>query len=789
MVSFEDNKRNPVLSPEEHSLDHNTRLKEAITQLIPKDQALYPSGHVAYIPEKYYERGFESDAIPLKTRFDIQAAMGQFSTEDPQPAHGDPNQQHQFDQLTEQYTDGLREFCAEVDEVIKIRDKYIKLSCQRPLDNPLNWDDWISYPPPQPKGWHYEDVYGAMDYYYDERAVPHYVGETFDIEDYRTNIVEPYMRKLNPDKNRKVIHGASRALEVEGFECPGEIPNFHQFVEDLSKVIKISTNKVGSILSTRRLDYLRAKFESYSLLNENKETYITKLNPHRDFYNVRKVDNNVDLAMSMTKKLLLNVINFKLKQEPDRVVYDEDGVKMTLAELFAPYVTDGDEKRLNIDDLFEFGLIDRTFTQQEQSLFGNSTRYDSIIKDEILLKIDKTFLRVENSINGEYLSCILKQVLSDYEKSKYQYAELGINFNLLDCCGRGTTNKWSSIAKWIVDNKLVSHNVKWIIRLPRNYTSLRKAGKVRSFQDYLDLVFRPLFDVSINPEIDVNLHFFLTKVASISLLSGHHQHDERTLFDIQKLRPPKRWTTSENPPYSYYLYYIFINLTSLNHFRKGRRLPTLTLRSFAASQSDQVGLGLITESLATSFLLSKDIINGEQLRNHPVLQYLYFLKQIGITMSPLCWNKTTQLKNDDDRHPKMNSNVAYESNPAIDFFKVGMRVALSTNKPLFASFTRESLIEEYSVAASIYKLGNVDLCELCRNSVLISGFNSHLKRHWIGIQYVEDEEHDTINCDEFSIQRCNVPDMRLNYRADCVKVELEFIRSHGAGVVLSPYQT
>ena len=36
--------------------------------------------------------------------------------------------------------------------------------------------------------------------------------------------------------------------------------------------------------------------------------------------------------------------------------------------------------------------------------------------------------------------------------------------------------------------------------------------------------------------------------------------------------------------------------------------------------------------------------------------------------------------------------------------------------------TQEPLIEEYSIAAQVWKLSPCDMCELARNSVLMSGF-------------------------------------------------------------------
>ena len=44
-------------------------------------------------------------------------------------------------------------------------------------------------------------------------------------------------------------------------------------------------------------------------------------------------------------------------------------------------------------------------------------------------------------------------------------------------------------------------------------------------------------------------------------------------------------------------------------------------------------------------------------------------------------------------------------------------------------------MEEYSIAAQIFKLSSCDLCEIARNSVLQSGFPHHAKQHWLGPGY------------------------------------------------------
>ena len=70
------------------------------------------------------------------------------------------------------------------------------------------------------------------------------------------------------------------------------------------------------------------------------------------------------------------------------------------------------------------------------------------------------------------------------------------------------------------------------------------------------------------------------------------------------------------------------------------------------------------------------------------MQYLYYLRQIGIAMSPLSNNALF---------------LTYERNPFPDFFGTGLNVSLSTDDPLMLAFTKEPLLEEYSVAAQVSK--------------------------------------------------------------------------------------
>lgn len=61
------------------------------------------------------------------------------------------------------------------------------------------------------------------------------------------------------------------------------------------------------------------KFRLHLLLNADREFLAQKSAPHRDFYNIRKVDTHVHHSACMNQKHLLRFIKSKLRKEPDEV--------------------------------------------------------------------------------------------------------------------------------------------------------------------------------------------------------------------------------------------------------------------------------------------------------------------------------------------------------------------------------------------------------------------------------------------------------------------------------------
>jgi AMP deaminase len=67
------------------------------------------------------------------------------------------------------------------------------------------------------------------------------------------------------------------------------------------------------------------------MLNADREFLAQKSAPHRDFYNVRKVDTHVHHSACMNQKHLLRFIKSKLRKEPDEViVYNSSSLHYTI---------------------------------------------------------------------------------------------------------------------------------------------------------------------------------------------------------------------------------------------------------------------------------------------------------------------------------------------------------------------------------------------------------------------------------------------------------------------------
>lgn len=158
----------------------------------------------------------------------------------------------------------------------------------------------------------------------------------------------------------------------------------------------------------------------------------------------------------------------------------------------------------------------------------------------------------------------------------------------------------------------------------------KKAKIVENFQTMIENIFKPLFDVTVDPSIDPPLHYFLLQVVGFDTVDDESIYETLSFEELDK--DPREWNKDNNPHYIYWIYYIYANLYSLNTLRKKRGLNTFTFRPHCGESGN-------IDHLATAFLVADGINHGIRLMRSPVLQYLYYLTQLGIAVSPLSNNK------------------------------------------------------------------------------------------------------------------------------------------------------
>ncbi|CAG8828920.1 25255_t:CDS:2, partial [Gigaspora margarita] len=95
------------------------------------------------------------------------------------------------------------------------------------------------------------------------------------------------------------------------------VPQSKEYFKDLDYILKVISDGPAKSYAYRRLRYLEGKWNMYVLLKEFQEMADSKRVPHRDFYNVRKVDTHVHLSSCMNSKHLLRFIKSKLKKYPE----------------------------------------------------------------------------------------------------------------------------------------------------------------------------------------------------------------------------------------------------------------------------------------------------------------------------------------------------------------------------------------------------------------------------------------------------------------------------------------
>jgi AMP deaminase len=235
-------------------------------------------------------------------------------------------------------TSELNAIYRKIKKLLDRRAQYMELSLQGPGMDPRDQPDWEIYPPPPEPAWddgkEYQpgNVGGPSDVTGKKRKMGQDIGEDFDMEEVLPLPEESsWTYRLDGNSVYQVFESETAADEQKPIV---QIPSLRDFYMDLDAIVDVSTDGPAKSFAFKRLSYLEGKFHLYTLLNEYQEIADSKKVPHRDFYNVRKVDTHVHHSACMNQKHLLRFIKSKMRKSPDEVVLFRDGKHLTLREVF-----------------------------------------------------------------------------------------------------------------------------------------------------------------------------------------------------------------------------------------------------------------------------------------------------------------------------------------------------------------------------------------------------------------------------------------------------------------------
>jgi AMP deaminase len=247
--------------------------------------------------------------------------------------------------------------CCKIQSLLERRKKYIHLSLQSEGSNPRDGPDWNIYPHPPEPVWdngkefmktstgdapneYRQDGLTSRPEQVDElgshvrkrRKMGQDIGEDFDMEELMPLPGTSDLEFRLDEASVYQVYETHKAAELD--QPIVHIPSLRDFYMDLDAITDVSIDGPIKSFAFKRLSYLEGKFQLHTLLNEYQELADSKKVPHRDFYNVRKVDTHVHHSACMNQKHLLRFIKSKMKKSPDEVVLFRDGKHLTLKEVF-----------------------------------------------------------------------------------------------------------------------------------------------------------------------------------------------------------------------------------------------------------------------------------------------------------------------------------------------------------------------------------------------------------------------------------------------------------------------
>lgn len=557
--------------------------------------------------------------------------------------------------------------------------------------------------------------------------------------------------------------------EIEGLDLP-KIPSREDYRTALIELWKLVKSPAVRSLSMSRLERLSNTYSSY-VLDHAKHEQDGQVELIEDVYSVMKVDNHIHLAAAMSPVMFLKFIRQKLKDEPQRKVAQGKTLRMICQEAVdkLPKPPSIEVSKLDNEALGNLIHADSLRMCAGDHFYHRFDNFNSAycpLGSDLLRTV---FMKTNNEMEGEYFGQLTQEIIQSMERH-HTFAEMRLSIY-----GR-KANEWDDLARWLKKHDLhkppwTKRNL-WLVQIPRVFKAFLEKKFVNNFEEFLNNIFQALFEVALEPSTHPELAEVLPSIVGFdcvddesiadpllarrSQVYGSHGSAE----SVDEALHPKRWNVAENPPYSYYCYFLSCNLRRFNDLCRTLKRPWhLSFRPHSGEAGE-------VHHLATAFLTADGINHGINLYHTPVLQYLYYLAQIGISVAPISNNSLF---------------LRIKDNPFPFLFRRGLNVTLSTDDPLMFHATNQPLLEEYTAARLVFGLSTTDLCEIAANSVRQSGFPLDRKAAALG-----DSVYKPGRPYAWTPETCNIPDRRLRYRRQNLANELAYLRDGPQAVAEIP---
>lgn len=601
---------------------------------------------------------------------------------------------------------------------------------------------------------------------------------------------------LSSSANFQMRHGVIR-LEHNGSALIDasttlQLPSWEQYVEDYRVVRRLAHDSEAQIFCKRRLATLEHKFHLHRALMDSAEQYpatsaiqyvdnddgthilqpsglsqrtTTGKTPKTtssiatggplgrspasaeefsDWYRSIKVDVHCHMASGMTAKQLLEFMQSKAREAPDDVVAIDaaTGKPVTVLELLLRITRQRFGSGATVGDL----TVSALDVQASSSTFNRFDQFNNKYNPLGVSELRSLFLKTDNFMGGRYFAELIKKTFQRQQERGGVYSEFRLSIY-----GR-RRDEWRNLAVWWSSHGMSHRTNRWIVQVPRIYDIYKKEGSIASFAELLENIFAPLWEVTLRPASDSILAAFLQQVSGFDSVDNE-SGNEADPTQIRVL--PEQWTSAENPPFSYWMYHMWANICSLNHLRVAKQLLPFSFRPHCGESGDP-------DHLVDAFLLADGIGHGIQLRKRSALQYLFYMTQIGLGMTPLSNNALF---------------CRYHENPFPQFFSRGLLVALSTDGPLQFHHTDDPLTEEYAMAMKFWNFSTVDACEIASHSVRMSSFQPSTKRKWHG------DLHMLRSTAGNDVAKTRVPHCRVAFRYELYDNECRYLEQRAALVM------